>query len=62
MILALHNVDTAGKRLAALQVNRQEALLLVRSLMNQLIDESPNAGRLESPCKGQADELTVYIL
>lgn len=48
-------------RLCLVYLTRMQALQLVRSLTNQLISNDPNTGRLESPCRGSADELTIFV-
>ncbi|GMU26247.1 MAG: hypothetical protein AMXMBFR16_11520 [Candidatus Uhrbacteria bacterium] len=48
-------------RLCAVYVTKAQALQLIRSLTNQLIAGDPNTGRLESPCRGSADELTIFV-
>ncbi len=49
-------------RVCAIFVTKDEALSLARSLLNQLIAGNPNVGRLESKCKGDADELTICVM
>ena len=56
-------LDTGGRsQLVAVHVTKDEALQLVRSLLNQIIENNPNASRLESRCGGDAREFTIYVL
>ena len=47
-------------RLCVVWLNYDEALRLIKSLVNQLLD-GPNGGRLESRCTGDATELTIVV-
>lgn len=46
----------------AVTLNKEQALYIARSLLNQVINDSPNAGRAETPCTGSADFLTLVVL
>ena len=58
--MEVHIPDVASGRPCVVWVNRDEALRLIRSLANQLLD-GPNGGRLESRCTGDATELTIVV-
>jgi hypothetical protein len=61
MKVELYKID--AEKLCFVTVNRDEALRLIRSLTNQLIDKSPNAGRLESRCRcGDATEFSIAVM
>lgn len=60
MKVELVNLDPG--KLCAVYVNRREAVQLIQSLTNQLLAGSPNSGRLESPCKGDATEVTIMVM
>lgn len=48
--------------LCFVMVSKTEAIALIQSLANQLLNESPNVGRLESRCKGDAQEFTIAVM
>jgi hypothetical protein len=48
--------------LCFVQVNPDEALALIESLSHQLLNKSPNGGRLESRCSGDVNELTIAVI
>jgi hypothetical protein len=48
--------------LCGITVTRREALLLIQSLSNQLVAGNSNAGRLESRCTGDANEMTIFVM
>jgi len=60
MKVELHKIDT--EKLCFVMVNRDEALRLIRSLTNQLIDNCPNAGRWECRCRGDASEFSIAVM
>jgi|WetSurMetagenome_2_1015567.scaffolds.fasta_scaffold01858_5 hypothetical protein len=43
-------------------VSKREALSLIHSLVEQLQSGTPNAGRLESRCTGDAGYFTVAVM
>lgn len=45
-------------KLCAILVNKYEALKLIQSLTNQLID---NTGRWEARCNGDATEMSIFV-
>jgi hypothetical protein len=47
--------------LCAVIVTKQEALMLIQSLSNQLVANYSNVGRLESKCTGDANEMTIFV-
>jgi hypothetical protein len=60
--MKLELASTADRvTLGVLYVDRREALALISSLTNQLIDGCPNGRRLESRCHGGADEFTIAV-
>lgn len=61
MYVELTKVNQEHK-LCFVHVSRVEALELIRSLTNQMIMNTPNAGRLESTCKGAATEFTIAVI
>ena len=48
--------------ICAITLSKEQALYIARSLLNQIIADSPNVGRAETPCTGQADFLTLVVL
>jgi len=60
MKVELHSVS--GGKLCFIKVNRDEALALINSLTVQMLQWSPNVGRLESPCIGQASTMTIAVM
>lgn len=48
-------------KLCAIFVNKREALKLIQSLTNQLVNESSNFGRWEPSCSGDATEMTIFV-
>ncbi len=54
--------ESHNSKLCFVQVSKFEALALIQSLVNQMLAGSPNAGRLESRCKGDAQEFTVVVM
>jgi hypothetical protein len=53
--------DHERGKLGFVYVNPREAIGIIRSLSNQLLARSPNAGRLESRCEGGLSELTIAV-
>ncbi len=56
------NQRKAKAKLCWVEVTAAEALALIKSLVSQLQAGSPNHGRLESHCEGDASELSIAIL
>lgn len=49
------------ERWCFIHVNRQEAFALIESLAGQLRRNDPNAGRLESRCRGDANWMSIAV-
>jgi len=60
MYVEICKTDSRGT-LCGIVVSQREALLLIQSLSNQIVANSANAGRLESKCKGDATEMTIFV-
>jgi hypothetical protein len=55
-------LSVSEKTLCWVSVNPTEALALIQSLASQLEMRTPNGGRLESRCKGDAQEFSIAVI
>ena len=58
MKVTSHKIE--GGKLCWVKVSKDEALALIKSLINQ-IQDGPNSGRLESRCSGDFNEVSIVV-
>jgi hypothetical protein len=58
--MKVKSYKTHAGKLCWVKVNKDEALALIKSLVNQL-QNGPNSGRLESRCSGDFAEISIAV-